>query len=479
MKKNLVYDNRFYVYFAFFLLIRDFILKKLGILFIVCDKSMHLPDFSLLVSEPFTSLLYLHSQPPLLSFIYILALHTGHVLVTLKLIYMLMGLLMGFMLIRTLALLRGSSLLAFVLVVIFFLTPPVMLYQYFGLYTFLEIFFVVLMLWAFLEWTRKERSSFLAFFFLGFMLLTLTRAYVHPFLLPVIACLLAYIYKEKRRVILIQGLLFSLFPISIVVKNMLLFSILSTSSWFGINFSRPTQYAFKKEYLLKLHDEGKIRGYLYRLGSFNDPKDIVLYFPFKSKGMPIIDDYLKSNGEPNYNHVSYIDYSKALLEEELYLLKHNPLKYMISIKQGFYLGMMPSSNYGFIAVNRFKLGFWDEFYNKYLCLRIKYNSYDSQEGNLDGSQPTKGYIYLNIILAYFAFLIISVWNIKVKRKERGFWILALGLVLFIVVATFTLDLGENRRFRFPTEPIVFITIVSFIVDVLRKLKVIKQDRVDL
>ena len=135
--------------------------------------------------------------------------------------------------------------------------------------------------------------------------------------------------------------------------------------------------------------------------------------------------------------------------------------------------MMPSSNYGFIAVNKSKLGFWDEFYYKYICLRIPINTSEKQREYLGSSQSVKGYLYLGIILAYLAFLIISVRNIKVKHEERSFWILALILASFIIVITFTLDLGENRRFRFPTEPIVFIAIVSFLNEVLKKWEVIK------
>ena len=60
------------------------------------------------------------------------------------------------------------------------------------------------MLWAFLEWIRQEKSFFLAFFFLGLMLLTLIRVYAHPFFLPVITLILASIYREKKKVILVQ-----------------------------------------------------------------------------------------------------------------------------------------------------------------------------------------------------------------------------------------------------------------------------------
>lgn len=445
-------------YFIFFLVFiaREVILYSMGIVIAVNYNAMHIPDTFELVSNPFSALFYFHAQPPLLGLVFLAALKSGFPQTFLNISYSVLCLAMCLILLRMMNIFKAGRWFSLAAVTFFSITPPVIILQHFSNHTFIEAFLITAFSWSILEWLSDYRKVFLYLGFFFLMLLTLLRPYFHPFLfLPVI--LIMVLFKSgQRKEILKAGLSFSIIPLALILKNLILFGIISTSSWTGLNLSRPIQYALGEDLLNELIKADKLPFYANREYFFFKPQDIIDSLAMPKTGIPILDNKYRKSGWINYNNAALIKASKTLLKADLYVIRKYPSKILKSFFLGLYYYFMPARTFARWALpNEDKLGSWNIFYWKYLCLEKNFCRYR-------GLERVDYVIYISIIMIYLLFFAVSLFKIAKRDKRTLFWLFVSSTVLYHIIFTNIFELGENTRFRFATEPIVFLVFAIFL-----------------
>ena len=476
---NLLKQYKYYIVLIGIFIIRGVILKAKQIGFVSCSyDGMHMPDMQLLIKSPFSTIFYFHAQPPLLSMIYYFAYNSNNPIRFLHWFYTFLALLSFLAIYRGMCILKINGLTACIATGLFMLLPNVILYQFWGLYTFLIMSFVTFSAWAILEWLYSHKRLYLVLFFASIMLLTLLRTYFHPFIFFLLIAIMVIYFKKKRREIILWGSVFALLPLLLVLKNYYLFGLLSTSSWTGMNLFKTTRFAVDKRDIEEMVKKGKVSDILLRDYRFRfiAPDLLVNEKAYKPIGIPVLDMFRSSAGEPNYNHISIIPYSKTLLKDEIKLFMEYPLSIYKPFIEALYLYFMPSEHearslnfkpskhFGYREeMNTSKIPTYVAFYRNYICGRITIKAKEEEKKDMSMVTKSDRLYYINIIIAYIAFFLLAFWYSFKKQSNneidlKFFFIYALFLVLFITMITSLTELGENKRFRFPTESIVLIVL---------------------
>jgi hypothetical protein len=198
------------------------------------------------------------------------------------------------------------------------------------------------------------------------------------------------------------------------VKQYYQFGILSTTSFTGLNLNRSVGNDIMTDY----------RDYL----KFNSNLEL------RESGLPeTLIRTEKLNGETNFNNIKYLELNQQVIEQYTKYIHATPLSQLImSFYQNLQIYLQPSSRYEeHEIVDRIP---WRSFYDQ---------------------------IFSSPVLILLVLFLGTPWLARViKRKDH---IASIGLLfpgLYIFLSTVLLEKGENNRFKFFLEPVVFVFLVS-------------------
>jgi len=299
--------------------------------------------------------------------------------------------------------------IAFVSSLIFFLHPANILYSTLLDSTFLTTF--LFSLFYYLLWkTRRYGSISISLLSVATISLFFTRAIFQiPFLVLLIGSLfLLKVEKQKIFIfLLLTGSVFGLYTLKQYYK----FGIFSTTSLTGLNLNRSV---------------GNL--------DLDNLWGVDLTINENQNNLPsTLTRTKKINGQTNFNHINYIQFNQRLLEEfKEYIAVTPTSKILLSYWENLRIYFKPSSQYStnIIVENLF----WKNIYNKVF------------------STP--------ILPALLVILGISgiITSIKEREYLRDIGLILPGLYVFAVTVLF--EKGENMRFKFFIEPLLFIFIVT-------------------
>ncbi|MGQ9708430.1 MAG: hypothetical protein ACUVUR_06090, partial [bacterium] len=199
-------------------------------------------DPQLLVTNFWRSILYLHSQPPVMNIFLglILRFFPGWEANAFWLCYLSLGLILTvclYLLLKNLGILPP---IATVLTALFIISPACILYENWLFYTYPVCF---LLLFSALFWVKfikqpKFIYALLFFFSLGFVVLMWSLFHLIWFL--AIAGALLTLRRQNYKPIALGFILPFLLVTGWYVKNAILFNQFTASTWFGMNFSKMT-----------------------------------------------------------------------------------------------------------------------------------------------------------------------------------------------------------------------------------------------
>jgi hypothetical protein len=159
----------------------------------------------------------------------------------------------------------------------------------------------------------------------------------------------------------------------------------------------------------------------------------------------------KTTGAPNYNHAAYIRISEDLLRDSLWVLRHRPEVYLASVREAWSVYFRGPGELRFLgAENIDAMRPASDLYDAVFFLRRR-------GPGSDGDASAR---YWGLILGLPAIFLVGVVSAlgrgPGRRLDRRQRLLAAWLcfnIAFVAVVGNLLELGENNRFRFETDPL--------------------------
>jgi hypothetical protein len=433
-KKKPIFIGFLIIFSAFlFLLILEFIMRpyaKEGLYFQDWSSETMIQTVSIkdLSDAPIETLFNIHIEPPALDILRAILVHIWpdpnpltsikHVDFLLYLLWAFLYSLLGLLVFLWVNQMTGMR-VAIIAAIVFLLHPACIFYA-----TFLEntLLTSLLILWMYyLLWKIKNNSkvsiivvsvSVLALFF--------TKSiFQWPFVLVVGLSLLLFGVSKRRVLVflLITGSVMGVY----MVKQYYQFGILTTSSFTGLNLNRSVGM-----------DTSAFWGYLDNNNSSEE----------QNSGLPtVLTRTKKIDGATNFNNIKYLELNKQLIEKyKDYMLSTPVVRILNSYSGNLLLYFLPSSWYTkHIIVDRLP---WRYVYDR---------------------------IFSSPILIALIFL--SAIIFLLRMAERKEYLASLGLLLpalTIFMVTILFEKGENMRFKFFLEPVIFIFFVTQFYDTSRQ-----------
>ncbi len=235
-----------------------------------------------------------------------------------------------------------------------------------------------------------------------------------PFI--IVAGLSLFILKVEKRKILLFLTITGIIAVIFGIKQYDKFGILSTSSFTGLNLNRSVGNP-----------------------NFTDYWVLDIDFQEQDSSLPdVLTRTKKTDGSINYNHIQYLEYNQELTEDYIDYMLTTPLpKIFQSYWENVQIYFRPSSEYHtkHTIVDRLP---WKGIYDK---------------------------IFSSPILPSLLLLLGILWLTKIIRSKN--YLTSIGLLLpglYIFLITVLFEKGENMRFKFFLEPVIFIFLVSQIYD---------------
>jgi len=409
------------------------------------------------------SLWYLHSQPPMFNLFLgiVLNLFPGHEAAVCAACYVLLGLAFAvtlFLLLRGFGISDGLSAAASAL---YIASPTVVLYENWLFYAYPV---TVLLLLSALLWQRfVNRGRFvdaLAFFVCA-ATVALTWSLFHLVWLFGLAVALLLLRRREWRKVLAAAAI----PLLVVTywygKNLVQFGQFTGSTWFGMNFARIAGIAVSDQELRMMRNSGAISA-VSLVHPFRSPDEYYSAVPKpRPTGIAVLDQEKKPSGASNLNNIVYVAVSRQYGRDALRILAAYPDAYLRGLVEAYLDYFLPASSYAFLAVNNAHIAGFARFVNTAL------NGSLSQhwDARLASDQPVRYILQGLLNVGWFLFLayaVVFILGLVLLRRRSLFRALRLPMmflwlnIAWVTLVSNTVEVGENNRFRFTADPLVFV-----------------------
>ena len=426
-------------------------------------------DPLLLQTDLWRSLLYLHSQPPMLN------LFTGLVLQwfpaasqsAFHAVYFLTGLILAWSVYRLGLALELPTWLSLVASALFTISPPIVLYEHWLFYTYPVAAALALAGVALHRFVRTKKFwwGFLFFSLLAFV--ALSWSLFHLVWLVAIVSSLIYFMPNRKKVFLA-----ALLPLTLVIgwygKNYFLFGEFTASTWAGMNLSNATTYRLPSQETSRLIQSGKLSPFA-QIPSFSAPEAYFNLLPNTPlTGIPLLDETRKSNGRINFHHVIYIEVNHFYLQDSLQVIRIHPTLYLHSFVQSLYIFFHSASDYDFLDLNRAYIISFETGWN-----RLFFGQWDMNESLAERTETLSlrhtGWL---ILLGYLIAICGPVRYLRQAttalhdEKTPLLFFMAFNLIYLALVGNL-FELGENNRFRFVVDSFILLSFLFVITNAIR------------
>jgi hypothetical protein len=420
-------------------------------------------DPPLLRDRLLESVWYLHSQPPLFNLLLGAVLKLPFAPAGMfALIYHAVGLGLAITMYALMVRLGAGRWVAAGVTLLFIVSPPALYFEQFLFSeypTMLLLCGAALALHRFLA-TGRRRDGWMAFGLMAVVIFT-RSLFQLPWLLAVTAWLALRTAPARRRAIAVGAAPAVALTAALYLKNFLLFGTLSTSSWFGMNLMSAVEFAWPADERRAIVERGEV-GPIFSVPAFSrvGAYDGVVTLP-PPRGIPVLDLESTENGRPNYNHVVYAIVAPLYGRDALHVLTSNPPHYLNAVAAAASLFFRPASDYEYFRDFQHRIPIWDALYRYAL-----YGQLTAPGPGVAGpvgfplavSAPNIGWF---ILLAMPLLLGLGIRRVRAAARlgddaAAGTLAFMIATVVYLVLVATALNIGENQRYRFMTEPFLFI-----------------------
>ncbi len=428
-------------------------------------------DLPLLQSRLWESLLYLHSQPPLMNLSLGVAakFFPAFYPLVLQVLFAAIGLALAIVMFLLMIDLDVPTGLALLITLVFEIGPATLMFENWFYDTYPTTFVLVLAAFCLNRFLRDKRRLYGWAFVCCLALPVLMNSSFQVVWFLGVGAALYLLLRQEMHPLFAPGLAMLAVILAWYAKNLLLFGTLSTSSWFGMNLCTMTTLQFPPADRHQLVAAGKLSAMslgmpFVRLGSFSAPLT----------GVPALDEKTKQNGLSNYNNIAYVQLSRICLHDAVWVLRHRPKAYLHAVAATGQLYLQPASHEPpTLHPNQMKMSGWIALYERgLLAVPVRLGGPYS-DGEIHYGNESPDY-RVSILLAVAVPLLIGWGLATVISGGKGLPIAARATLLFAVLGILYTGLTgilfnamENSRFRYVADPLYLLLLAVFISQAMR------------
>jgi hypothetical protein len=430
-------------------------------------KAYQLLDVRLLHDQPFSSIFYLHSQPPLFNLLTaaVVQLPDGLVRGALAVIWALAGLAAALLLYATTARLGVRPWLGVTIVSLFVVAPETILTESWFFYTELQVLVTAVALFALTRFVADRRTWDGVLFASSLGALVLLRSSFHI----VLMVLVLVVVWRKLSLSTRQLAAIAAVPLLVVgawsVKNVLVFDSWTNSSWLGMNLSYIAHAGVSQSDCHRLVADGTVSGSACRV-AFRAPSAYSAQFPHPTQyGDAATDDLYKSTGQPNFNASLYTDVASQYQHDSIELLRHGGASAVTRAELAAYtVWAEPGDDSLQLRADRRPIAGYADWFDRLVLLRPVATGwtdparFGASSGPFPWGEALGSVSYTILALVGFAILGIVVGWRRGRRDQvlNTVSIVAAILLVWSVVVGNALDYRENNRFRVEAGPLLIV-----------------------
>jgi hypothetical protein len=432
----------------------------LGIRFNANDLDIlwQLPDRQWLLSRLWETLFYTHSQPPLFAFLVglVLKLNPTRPELLFALLYLGFGLLLTITMFQTLKLLVPDTIAA-VATIFFVISPATVIYENWLFYTYLIAALLMSGFWFLFRFANGGAFLDGFLFFLSISSVALMRSSFHLIWIAALVPLALRFSSMQRWSLKLAVATPCFLVLALYLKNYIVFGTFNSSSWVGLSFHRMVTTSLNNQQRKDMIASKRL------FFDTLEPEDGFLSlnaYGVQYTDRPQFDD-IPALAEPskptlgniNLNHYAYIEFSNKRMADALTILQSCPSCYAYTVLQAFVIFSRTATNYlMFENTNNYEVTapirqFFDE---------IIYGKVTVQVDTINKREVT---IYPRMMLLIPAVILLSI-RLAIRAFRVGSRLALplaamIGTVVFASATYILLDIGENNRFRFELDPLLF------------------------
>lgn len=435
-------------------------------------------DPYLLRNDLFQSIYYLHSQPPMFNLFLasVIKISPHKEIIVFNLIYLGMGMVLVVFLFLLMIRLEISIKLAWILTIIFMISPPCILFENWLFYTYPLTTLLCLSALFLHKFTEKGKLLYCAIFFVLLASIVLTRSLFHILWYFLFVLIILYYRRDNwKGIVFISGIPF-LVIFLLYAKNLYTFGSFTTSTWLGMNFSRLITINLSEEERFLLARQGKISN-ISLIKPFSSLEDYKALLPeIEKTNIHVLDQELKSSGIDNYNNIAYIYISRQYLKDAFSILISHPEVFLKGLLRSFKLYFIPSGQYAAFRGNKKYIEYMDRFYNVIFYGQLLYKI-DSSIEKGDVRYYTQRFFNMGLFIVlillisifYGLYSIIKAFSEKTPDLPFALTVLFLWInIMYITLVGNFFELGENNRFRFMIDPFLLVIFGLFLKNIWKK-----------
>ena len=417
------------------------------------DQSWHLMPLDLLRDRFLETLWNLHGQPPVYNLwcgVFIKLFHPGYI-EAMHYPQIALGALVCGMVYVLLRQFVRSRVVAFAVAVLLALNPSLFLFEASLGHDLMTAFWAVLTVFCLALYCSRRHLGYMAGFLLSLNLLILTRSMFHPVLLLVAIPFACAVTGPVWRRTLVIALLISLLSVGWCAKNFVKFGFFGTSSWAGQNLWTIASANYDRQDLEGFIDAGVIDDTVLNVLVWNRPA------AYRAYGFDEESD-IEALGRNNYNNVNTVAISRMYGRNALRLLAHRPVHYAVNVAKAYRIFCLPTSRTKYIRDNAARMGLHEAFVSQI----VQGQYFTGALGRWIGKDPFFSFWFFVMPATFVAYAIHVARRCGRSRtawrdyaETQGVLFFTAALIAYLTVVACTCDYGENGRFTFAIEPLLW------------------------
>jgi hypothetical protein len=165
-------------------------------------------------------------------------------------------------------------------------------------------------------------------------------------------------------------------------------------------------------------------------------------------GVPALDRPVKSTGAPNFNHLAYVGISRAYLAAARAWIARYPGRYLHAVGVAHLVYFRSAADNNWLRANRWRIAGFSRFWD-----RLVYGQWRPFDNRLGPGAVAWAWALLVPAVTVLALVRIARAGRDGEADPRTLTAAYLLLtILWVAAAGNGIELGENNRFRFLTEP---------------------------
>jgi hypothetical protein len=354
---------------------------------------------------------------------------------------------------------------------IFALNPSLFLYEAYPLYTLPTAFGVTASIFCLAMFCPNRRVGWLYGFVLIVNLLILTRSAYHLVILVAAVPFAVMLADVKRLRFLAISLLICTVSIGWYSKNYVKFGFFGASSWAGQGVWRITGKDYPLARKAELLERGVIERAVAEVQTFTQPSF------YRQYGFDETSDIDVLNND-DFNNINIIAISQAYQRGAVGVIRDDPKTYFKNVGRAYRAFCVPSSQYLQVSENAAKISEHEWISSRvvqgqWLCERL------ADRIGVDIFQSLLFFILPMMVLGYLFSSIRrcgirpSAWGEMISRDPAA--AMAMFLIVYSTGVCCMAELGENMRFKFLIEPLLWSVGLGLAVRMLQRRRLAGDD----